>query len=223
MCFQTLSQAVRGFEQAFITSLISSVVKTKDSYFWIALQDQNNTGEYTWKTAGWKSEPAHYTHWNAHQPRYSGGCVVMRGRSPPGRWEVKDCKHFKAMSLCKQPVGNRSKTEQEERWPFHPCYLDWESEPGLASCFKVFHNEKVLMKRTWREAEAFCEEFGAHLASFAHIEEENFVNELLCSKFNRTEERQFWIGFNKRNPLNAGSWVWSDGTPVSLSRLEKRK
>ncbi|XP_036740081.2 secretory phospholipase A2 receptor isoform X2 [Manis pentadactyla] len=219
-CPPALVTITNRFEQAFITSLISSVVKTKDSYFWIALQDQNDTGEYTWRTTGWKSEPAHYTHWNAHQPRYSGGCVVMRGRSPPGRWEVKDCKHFKAMSLCKQPVGNRSKTEQEERWPLHPCYLDWESEPGLASCFKVFHNEKVLMKRTWREAEAFCEEFGAHLASFAHIEEENFVNELLHSKFNRTEERQFWIGFNKRNPLNAGSWAWSDGTPVVSSFLD---
>lgn len=57
------------FEQAFITSLISSVVKTKDSYFWIALQDQNDTGEYTWKTAEQMSEPVRYTHWNAHQPR----------------------------------------------------------------------------------------------------------------------------------------------------------
>ncbi|XP_066201349.1 secretory phospholipase A2 receptor isoform X3 [Saccopteryx leptura] len=208
------------FEQAFITSLISNVVKTKDNYFWIALQDQNDTGEYAWKTAGQKSEPVRFTHWNAHQPRYSGGCVVMRGRSPPGRWEVKDCTLFKAMSLCKQPVGSRDTTEHEERWPFHPCYLDWESEQGLASCFKVFHSEKVLMKRTWREAEAFCEEFGAHLASFAHIEEENFVNKLLLSKFNRTEERQFWIGFNKRNPLTAGSWEWSDRTPVVSSFLD---
>ncbi|XP_034510499.1 secretory phospholipase A2 receptor isoform X3 [Ailuropoda melanoleuca] len=220
-CPPALVTITNRFEQAFITSLISSVVKTKDSYFWIALQDQNDTGEYTWKTAGGqKSEPVQYTHWNAHQPRYSGGCVVMRGRSPPGPWEVKDCKRFKAMSLCKQPVGKQEKTEQEERWPFHPCYLDWESEPGLASCFKVFHSEKVLVKRTWREAEAFCEEFGAHLASFAHIEEESFVNELLHSKFNRTEERQFWIGFNKRNPLNAGSWEWSDGTPVVSSFLD---
>lgn len=61
----------------------------------------------------------------------------MRGRSPAGRWEVKDCTHFKAMSLCKQPVENQEKTEHEERWPFQPCYLDWESEPGLANCFKV--------------------------------------------------------------------------------------
>lgn len=50
---------------------------------------------------------------------------------------------------------------------------------------QVFHSEKVLMKRSWREAEFFCEEFGAQLASFAHIEEEEFVNELLHSKFNR--------------------------------------
>ncbi|KAM5268278.1 secretory phospholipase A2 receptor isoform 2-T2 [Hipposideros larvatus] len=219
-CPPALVTITNRFEQAFITSLISSVVKMKDSYFWIALQDQNDTGEYTWRTAGQTSGPVQYTHWNAHQPRYSGGCVVMRGRSPPGRWEVKDCRHFKAMSLCKQPVENLEKTEHKERWPFHPCYLDWESKPGLASCFKVFHSEKVLMKRTWREAEAFCEEFGAHLASFAHIEEEDFVNELLYSKFNRTEERQFWIGFNKRNPLNAGSWEWSDGTPVISSFLD---
>nr|XP_054404647.1 secretory phospholipase A2 receptor isoform X3 [Pongo abelii] len=219
-CPPALVTITNRFEQAFITSLIGSVVKMKDSYFWIALQDQNDTGEYTWKPAGQKPEPVQYTHWNAHQPRYSGGCVAMRGRHPPGRWEVKHCRHFKAMSLCKQPVENQEKAEYEERWPFHPCYLDWESEPGLASCFKVFHSEKVLMKRTWREAEAFCEEFGAHLASFAHIEEENFVNELLYSKFNWTEERQFWIGFNKRNPLNAGSWEWSDRTPVVSSFLD---
>ncbi|KAL4840690.1 hypothetical protein H8958_006855 [Nasalis larvatus] len=219
-CPPALVTITNRFEQAFITSLISSVVKMKDSYFWIALQDQNDTGEYTWKPAGRKPEPVQYTHWNAHQPSYSGGCVAMRGRHPLGSWEVKDCQHFKAMSLCKQPVENQETAEYEERWPFHSCYLDWESEPGLASCFKVFHSEKVLMKRTWREAEAFCEEFGAHLASFAHIEEENFVNELLRSKFNWTEERQFWIGFNKRNPLNAGSWEWSDRTPVVSSFLD---
>lgn len=219
-CPPALATITNRFEQAFMTSLISRVVKMKNSYFWIALQDQYDTGEYTWKTAEQTSEPVQYTYWNVHQPRYSGGCVVMRGKNPPGRWEVKNCTHFKAMSLCKQPVENRNKTKYEESWPFHPCYLDWESEPGLASCFKVFHSEKILMKRTWREAEAFCEEFGAHLASFAHIEEENFVNKLLHSKFNRTEERQFWIGFNKRNPLNVGSWEWSDKTPVVSSFLD---
>ncbi|XP_036600274.1 secretory phospholipase A2 receptor isoform X1 [Trichosurus vulpecula] len=219
-CPPSLVTVTNRFEQAFITSLISSVVKTEDSYFWIALQDQNVTGEYTWKTAGLKDEPVQYTNWNKYQPSYSGGCVVIRGRNPPGFWEVKDCRRFKAMSLCKQPVTAWKETEHEERWPFHPCSLGWESKPSLTSCYKVFHSEKVLMKRTWREAEAFCEDFGAHLASFSHIEEENFVNELLYTKFNRTEERQFWIGFNKRSPLSEGSWEWSDGTPVVASFLE---
>ncbi|XP_003341283.2 secretory phospholipase A2 receptor isoform X1 [Monodelphis domestica] len=219
-CPPSLVTVTNRFEQAFITSLISSVVKMEDSYFWIALQDQNVTGEYTWKTEGQKDEPVRYTNWNKYQPRYSGGCVVMRGKNPPGAWEVKDCRSFEAMSLCKQPVTERKKTEYEEKWPFHPCFLGWESKPTLTSCYKVFHSEKVLMKRTWREAEAFCEDFGAHLASFSHIEEENFVNELLHTKFNRTEERQFWIGFNKRNPLSEGSWEWSDGTPVVASFLE---
>ncbi|GAB1286359.1 Secretory phospholipase A2 receptor [Apodemus speciosus] len=220
-CSPALLTITSRFEQAFITSLISSVAK-KDSYFWIALQDQNNTGEYTWKTVG-PREPVQYTYWNTHQPSNRGGCVVVRGGSSLGRWEVKDCSNFKAMSLCKTPAKIWEKTEFEERWPFHPCAMDWESDTGLASCFKVFHSEKVLMKRSWREAEAFCEEFGAHLASFAHIEEERFVNKLLLSKFNWTQERQFWIGFNKRNPLNAGSWAWSDGSPYNAYYEEDAK
>lgn len=68
---------------------------------------------------------------------YHGGCVVLRGGSSFGRWEVKNCSDFKAMSLCKTPIKVWVKTEFEGRWPFHPCYMDWESETGLASCFKV--------------------------------------------------------------------------------------
>lgn len=61
----------------------------------------------------------------------------MRGSSSPGFWEVKDCRNFKAMSVCKQPVKYQKKPEVELKLPFYPCYLDWESEPGLDNCFKV--------------------------------------------------------------------------------------
>uniref|UniRef100_A0A6I8NRT6 Secretory phospholipase A2 receptor n=1 Tax=Ornithorhynchus anatinus TaxID=9258 RepID=A0A6I8NRT6_ORNAN len=219
-CPPSLVTVTNRFEQAFITNMISSVVKTEDSYFWIALQDQNVTGEYTWKVRGQEYQPVQYTNWNKYQPRYNGGCVVMRGGNPPGLWEVKDCQRFRAMSLCKQPLNPHPETQREKIWPFEPCFLGWESKPNLPSCYKVFHSEKVLMKRTWSEAEALCEDFGAHLASFSHIDEEDFVNEMVLSKFNRTEERQFWIGFNKRNPLSGGSWEWSDGTPVISSFLD---
>lgn len=50
---------------------------------------------------------------------------------------------------------------------------------------QIFHNEKVLMRRTWDEAEALCQDFGAHLASFSHIYEETFLNNLLYTIFDR--------------------------------------
>lgn len=67
----------------------------------------------------------------------------MRGGSPLGRWEVKDCSNFKAMSLCKMPVKTWDKIELERRWPFRKCYVDWESKSGLASCFKVMSRLSV--------------------------------------------------------------------------------
>lgn len=50
---------------------------------------------------------------------------------------------------------------------------------------QIFHSEKVLKKRTWGEAEALCQDFGAHLASFTHVYEEEFLNNLLIMIFDR--------------------------------------
>lgn len=50
---------------------------------------------------------------------------------------------------------------------------------------QVFHREKILMKRTWSEAETLCQDFGAHLASFSHVYEETFLNNLLYTIFDR--------------------------------------
>lgn len=78
-----------------------------------------------------------------------GGCVVVRGGSSLGRWEVKDCSNFKAMSLCKTPVKIWEKTPYEGQWPFHPCYMDWESDTGLASCFKVMSKLSAYSFGPW--------------------------------------------------------------------------
>ncbi|XP_059503291.1 secretory phospholipase A2 receptor [Stegostoma tigrinum] len=215
------------FEQAFINSLISNFAREDHENFWIGLQDRNQTEKYTWLMAKDKNAPVSFTNWNKNQPGHSGGCVALvRGKSQV-LWEVKDCKTFKAMSLCEQKVTS---APQPKPFPDQAmkakakCHFGWESSPDLLNCFKVFHHEKVLKKRTWEEAEQFCQAFGAHLASFSHYSEEVFLNEILGWMFAREEERWFWIGFNKRNPSSAGSWSWSDGSGVvSLFSLDKDK
>eukprot|EP00079_Xenopus_tropicalis_P039014 XP_017952785.1 PREDICTED: secretory phospholipase A2 receptor [Xenopus tropicalis] len=221
-CASPLATIANRFEQAFVTAMISNKIQTGDGYVWIGMQDQRDSGEYTWIGNGSHRQQVTFTHWNTHQPSRQGGCVAMRYGECGGCWEVKDCKTFKAMSLCKKPL-----TSVIEEPPLSHvdggfssvCYT-WESEPHLDYCYKVFHHEKVLGKRTWQEAEDFCQGFGGHLASLSHIDEEKFLTEILSTMFHRDDERQFWIGFNKRSPSSGGSWGWSDGTPVLSSFLE---
>lgn len=92
----------------------------------------------------------------------------------------------------------------------------------------------VLLYRKWSINACSLDQFCQSCQLFPYVTKyfkeflnllHNIVNSMKRAKFqlslHRTEERQFWIDFNKRNPLNAGSWEWSDGTPVSLSKLEK--
>ncbi|XP_078537804.1 secretory phospholipase A2 receptor [Lissotriton helveticus] len=209
------------FEQAFVKSMIYNLVTSEDSYIWIALQDENSTGEYRWKTNKGSPTAVRYTNWNKYQPSRSGGCIAMRSGSQAGRWEVKDCQSFEAMSFCKQKLNEEKQiSENSDSGYFNDnfnedsCVHGWESEAHLHNCYKVFHIEKVLMKRTWDEAEEFCQGYGAHLASFSSGDEEIFLDKLLSTMFSPTDRRRFWIGLNRRNPLSGGSWEWSDGTPV---------
>ncbi|KAL7991694.1 hypothetical protein Chor_015950 [Crotalus horridus] len=221
----SLATITSRFEQGFLNSMIHHQGNTDSPYFWIALQDLNNTGEYTWLTEDRKHHLAIYTNWRKYQPRYPGGCVVIRQEEPIGMWEVKNCATFMAKSLCKQEASFHEKSDSNKQpnyeESFNSCMHGWESDHYLLNCYKVFHSEKVLMKRTWEEAETLCQDFGAHLASFKQVLEEDFLNKLLNTMFHIDDERQFWIGFSKRNPLSGGSWEWSDGTPVSSAFLEK--
>eukprot|EP00062_Callorhinchus_milii_P005644 gi/632945349/ref/XP_007888015.1/ PREDICTED: secretory phospholipase A2 receptor [Callorhinchus milii] len=215
------------FEQSFINSLINNFAREENKYFWTGLQDRNRTGEYTWLTTAGKHKSVLYTNWNRNQPAASGGCVVMAKGKYFNFWEVKDCITFKAAAMCKREAGPHTEptpTPDQHHTLEAKCPFGWESRPDIHNCFKVFHREKVSMKRTWEQAEQFCQQLGAHLASFTHYNEEVFLNELLGWMFTGAEERWFWIGFSKRNPVSAGSWEWSDGSPVvSMFSLDQAK
>ncbi|XP_073503178.1 secretory phospholipase A2 receptor isoform X2 [Phyllobates terribilis] len=207
------------FEQAFINSLISSKIIPRHFDFWIAFQDIDKTGEYNWLINDEEDRDTSFTNWAAQEPSHNGGCVVLSSGLSLGRWAVKDCKGFHAKTLCKKPL--RTDVEREpnplEGNMDQACAPSWDTEPHLHHCYKIFHHEKLMRKRTWQEAEDLCQDFGAHLVSLSTIEEEQFVGEFLSSMFKSDGKRKFWIGFNKRNPSSKESWEWSDGSPIVSS------
>ncbi|XP_075036882.1 secretory phospholipase A2 receptor [Mixophyes fleayi] len=211
-----LAVITNRFEQAFINSLLSRIVM-ENLYFWIALEDRDNNGEYTWLVNSTQHRDVSFSNWNKQQPSHNGGCVAVGSGHHLGLWEVKDCTEFSAMSLCKEALfadieeGSNPHEENKDQM----CSFSWETEPHLQHCYKVFHHENLERKRTWQEAEDLCRDFGSHLVSFSNFNEEQYVTRLLGTMFNKDLKRQFWIGLSKRNPSSEGSWEWSDGTPVT--------
>ncbi|XP_034536197.1 secretory phospholipase A2 receptor [Notolabrus celidotus] len=223
-CDAPLLTVENRFEQAFVNSLLSARGADSSRSYWIRLTDHGKDGEYGWTPHKGSSTPLTFTNWNKHQPVSGEGCVVMSGGPALGQWEVKDCNSHKALSVCKQNISSFHGVTLIEHHTdaFAPCPPGWESHSGLFHCFKVFHDEKVLMKRSWVEADFFCRALGAQLASFRFYEEQVFVKELLSTMFEGTEVRWFWVGLNKRDPEDPGAWEWSDGSPVVTSFIEDK-
>ncbi|KAG2460758.1 MRC2 protein, partial [Polypterus senegalus] len=195
------------FEQAFVSSLLYG---RSGDYVWTALQDQNRTGTFRWLGG----DEVTYTNWNREQPGYrKGGCVVMATGSSTGLWEVKDCDSAKAKYICRQTLGSATSPALPVPAPTPSvsgsCPQGWSSSGMLHHCYK-----QVQDKLSWLQAHLFCQERGAQLLSIANFEEEQFVSQLLHDLFGSSEDHEqhwFWIGLNRRNPLDNGSWKWSDG------------
>ncbi|KAF7248234.1 Lymphocyte antigen 75 [Varanus komodoensis] len=176
------------FEQEFINSLIRKYSRVEEKYFWTGLQDIKSSGEYSWGSVDGTIEMLTYANWGRFEPALLGGCVAMSSGKYLGKWEVKNCKTFKAYSICKKYIGPKRKPD-------------------------FFHKERVLRTRTWEEAERFCEALGGHLPSFSHVDEMRELHTTLREII--SDDRWVWVGLNKRNPESPGSWQWSDDKPVS--------
>lgn len=71
--------------------------------------------------------------------------MAVRGQHPVGYWEVKSCKNFKAMSLCKQKINSYEEPELTFEKYSSSCYFGWESEPNLLNCYKVMSYFEFLI------------------------------------------------------------------------------
>ncbi|XP_056590497.1 LOW QUALITY PROTEIN: lymphocyte antigen 75 [Triplophysa dalaica] len=207
------------FEQAFINSLLKEYIGSETLYFWTGLQDSKGSGEYQFISLDGKAGPVTYTNWRWLEPAFSGGCVVMSAGNPLGRWAVKNCTLFKAGNLCKIPIQSVVQPTPEPVVPDLDvsCAPGWVSQEHFPYCYKVFHGERLTRKRSWEEAERFCEALGAHLPSFTEEKEMEVLHSVLRDAI--SDDRFFWMGLNRRNPNNDNNWEWSDGRPVSMTIL----
>uniref|UniRef100_A0A8C7H9W9 Mannose receptor C-type 2 n=1 Tax=Oncorhynchus kisutch TaxID=8019 RepID=A0A8C7H9W9_ONCKI len=210
----TLITIANRFEQAFVNSLVFG--RSGDS-FWIALLDQNSPGKFHWLSG----DEVTYTNWNRDQPggNIKGGCVTMETGYATGLWEVKDCASARAKFICR--LNQDTSLSPEPPAP-HPtpsltgsCPNGWKTNGKLHHCYKVFDRAQMDQKLSWLQAHLACQRHhGANLLSVSGPEEEHFILQILHEAFGESEDHEqhwFWIGLNRRNPIDNGIWKWSDG------------
>ncbi|XP_006872105.1 PREDICTED: lymphocyte antigen 75 [Chrysochloris asiatica] len=200
------------FEQEYLNDMIKKYDKFLSKYFWTGLRDVTASGEYSWASVGGIKRAITFSNWNFLEPAFPGGCVAMSTGQSLGKWEVKDCRNFRALSICKK-ISEPPEPEEAAPKPSDHCPEGWQSFSSGLSCYKLFHVERIVRKRNWEEAERFCQALGAHLPSFSHMNEIKEFLHLLMDQL--SGQHWLWIGLNKRSPDLQGSWQWSDRTPVS--------
>ncbi|KAM6905293.1 C-type mannose receptor 2 [Xenentodon cancila] len=208
------------FEQAFASSLVFG--RSGES-FWIGLHNQGSSSSFHWLSG----DEVSYTNWNRDQPvNIRGGCVAMATGITTGLWEVKECVTAKAKFICRQNQDTSLSPEPPAPQPTPSlsgsCPNGWKSNSSLRYCYKVFHSTQLEQKQSWLQAHLFCRRHGANLLSIGGPEEEQFVLKVLHEAFGESEEHEqhwFWIGLNRRNPMDNGSWKWSDGLALTYQNF----
>ncbi|XP_061837872.2 C-type mannose receptor 2 isoform X1 [Nerophis lumbriciformis] len=216
----TLLTVTNRFEQAFANSLVFG--RTGDS-FWIGLHEQGSPASFHWLSG----DKVSYTNWNRDQPVSGrGGCVTMATGSATGLWEVRECTASKAKYICRQNKDAAVSPEPPAPQPTPSlsgsCPNGWKSNSNLRYCYKVFHSAQLEQKMSWLQAHLFCRNHGANLLSISAPEEEHFVLQVLHETFGESEDHEqhwFWIGLNRRNPMDDGSWKWSDGLALTYQNF----
>ncbi|XP_072560794.1 C-type mannose receptor 2 [Paramormyrops kingsleyae] len=200
-----------SFQQAFLNRLMPRTT----TYYWVSLQDQNGTNSFRWLSG----DEVSYTNWHVDEPDYSkGGCVAMSTAASLGKWQVMNCNSTQAKYVCRMSLDSPLSPEPTAPHPTPSltgtCPQGWKTSNTMHHCYKVFHFPQLEQRLSWLQAHLFCRKQSAQLVSVGGVNEEQFISQVLHETFGESEDHEqhwLWLGLNRRNPEDGGSWKWSDG------------
>ncbi|MCX7749028.1 MAG: C-type lectin domain-containing protein [Clostridia bacterium] len=180
-------------EQSLVEKLL---LKGKQDYYWIGLNDEKENGKYEWVTG----EGFSYSNWDWNQPDNCMGSdeKYVYILNMTNHWDLK-------------------------RFKWGDTNVDWSNVPGGYSIEKsgficemdvkvenisYNHSNKstyVLFKGplSYTAAEEYCERIGGHLVTITSEKEQSFIEKLLL----KGKQDYYWIGLNDEKENGKYEWV----------------
>ncbi|XP_030827447.1 LOW QUALITY PROTEIN: macrophage mannose receptor 1-like [Camarhynchus parvulus] len=189
-------------EQAYVGEL----TKEFGFAFWIGLNALDfNSG---WQWAG--GSPFRYLNWAPGSPFLLPGkiCGLLNPRKN-GKWENQACNQ-RLGYICKKGSFS-SKPDIMPKGELRPvqCMDGWW--PYAGHCYSIHRDPK-----TWEDALSSCKKQDGDLASIHNIAEYSF----LVSQLGYKPTEELWLGLNDLK--THFYFEWSDGTPVTFTKWQRR-
>lgn len=184
------------YENAFLVSLVGL---RPEKYFWTGLSNIDDRSTFKWTIR----RHVTFTHFNADMPDRHQGCVAMTTGVFAGLWDVVSCSN-KEKYICKKPAEGVHVTTVPPTTLAPSCASGWTPVENRNVCYKHYKNRNNV-KKTWQEANDFCQALGGNLISI------HSSSDLEDVTLNRNEPS--WIGLTYRGVREG--FVWSDGSPFA--------
>eukprot|EP00094_Tigriopus_californicus_P000452 TCALIF_00439-PB protein Name:"Similar to MRC1 Macrophage mannose receptor 1 (Homo sapiens)" AED:0.06 eAED:0.07 QI:7/0.88/0.83/1/0.74/0.69/36/84/3089 len=166
--------------------------------FWIGLNKGIDHMNFIWTD----ESNNNYFNWEANQPSYDAyvDCVKIMGSgsiNKIGQWSVAEC-YENLPYICR----GRPSLDNSDPPPTEKCALEGfdHFDSFYGNCYLYVKEEK-----SWNDAEQYCQEQNAHLASVENLAENSYLVNFMAAQHT-------WIGLS--NVGHHEEMAWSDGWPT---------
>ena len=196
-----LATVTSAEEQEIIESLLAN--GTRNSYWLGAKLDE----ERSWKWLN--GEEFSYGNWASGQPDNFCGVenalMVYREKNPRGssgfgKWN----------DLCEDGTCNNESFFGKENFGF---ICEWDSTEEQTAEWNGHKYQIFDRSIHWKDAKAYCESIGGHLATLTDEEEKTFVEDFAYKK---GKKEIYWLGGT--DEVVEGDWQWVTGEDPSMMK-----